>query len=235
MEAGGLIGGIYRMLEWVRRFSLTNILWLFVNIPVIYFSFNLLYLKNIYGIVQTIIILLVLLPLLFFPATTALFSVVRLWIADHNDPSIIKSFFYYFKHYYIKSLLGGLMIVPIWGIFLFNFNYYSGKFGALAIMIFIITAMFLFVITCYFFANTVHFEMKLFESLKSSINLCFGNILHTMAIALTVFLIIYVSFFQFTFLIPLCLGTASAYTAFFGYYYSLKHVQNMQGVKKFNV
>jgi uncharacterized membrane protein YesL len=227
MVLGGLMGGIYRILEWVRRFSLTNILWLFVNIPVVYFSLNLLYLKNPYGIVQIVIILTILVPLLFFPATTAMFGIVRLWIVEREDPLIVKSFFNYFKQYYLRSVLGGFIMGPVWGIFIFNFHYYSGKIGFIAVITFIILALFLFVITGHFFAHTVHSEMGLFESLKSSIYLCLGNILHTIAIGLTLFFILYVSIYHVTFLIPSCIGTVFTFTAFFGYYYSLKRIQNM--------
>jgi uncharacterized membrane protein YesL len=231
LEVTGLTGGIYRIFQWVSRFSLTNILWLLFNIPVIYLIINVLYLENSYSMILNIVILSILLPFLFFPATTAMFGVVRQWVVEDEEAAIFKSFLKFYKQNYINSLIGGFIIVPVWGFSIFNFIYYSGKLGIMVYIIFIIVTMFLLVITCHFFAYNVHFEMRWFVSLKNAVYLCFGNVFHSIGIALTSFLIFYASFFLATFFIPFLMGSLFAFTAFLGYYYSLRRVQTMNHKK----
>ncbi|MFP3126565.1 DUF624 domain-containing protein [Ectobacillus funiculus] len=228
MEMGGLIGGLYHISQWVMRLSITNILWLLFNLPVIYILVNLLYLEDKHSFFLNVIVLIIMLPLIFFPATTAMFGVVRQWVLKDLEAPLFISFLKYYKHNFVRSILGGMIIVPIWCVLIFNFFYYSDKFRIVTLNVFIILAMFLFVITCYFFANTVHMEMRLIDSLKSSVYLCFANVLYTVTIFFTTVIILYVSFFLITFFIPILVGSLFSCTAFFGYYGVLTRVQTLQ-------
>jgi uncharacterized membrane protein YesL len=228
MEMRGFIGGFYLISQWVMRLSITNILWIIFNLPIIYFIINLLFLDNRQSFLLNILVLTFLLPLIFFPATTALFGVVRRWGIKDFDAPLVRLFVSYYKLNYIRSLLGGVIIVPIWVVLFMNFLYYSDRFGTTAMIVFMIVAMFLVVITCHFFSITVHMEMNLLDSLRSSIYLCFGNVFHSVAIFLTIGLIFYVSFYLVTFLVPLLLGSLFSYVAFLGYFRSFTRVQTIQ-------
>lgn len=228
MEMRGLMRGFYPISQWVMRLSITNIFWIILNLPIIYIMINLLLIEDRQSFFLNILVMVILLPLLFFPATTAMFGVVRQWILKDFDAPLVKSFISYFRLNYIRSMLGGLVIVPFWVFSFVNFFYYSEKFGTIAIIVSMIVIMFLSVITFHFFSNTVHMEMKLLDSLRNSIYLCFGNVFHTIAIFLTLGLIFYVSFYLVTFLVPLLIGPLFSYIAFLGYFRSYTRVQTLQ-------
>jgi hypothetical protein len=69
-------GKFYTILLFISNFFLLNLLWLVMCLPII-----------------TI-----------FPATAAMYGVVRQWII-HKDPSIFRPFFHYFKENFKQSIL----------------------------------------------------------------------------------------------------------------------------------
>jgi uncharacterized membrane protein YesL len=228
MNLSGLMGGVYYISQWIMRLSITNILWLLFNLPIVYFMINLMFLENKQSIVANMIVITIMLPIIFFPATTALFGVVRRWVLKDFDAPLFKSFLTYYKLNYLRSFLGGMVIVPIWVALIVNFLYYSENHRTVAFSILIIVTMFLFVITSHFLANTVHLEIKFFDSLRSSVYLCCGNVFYSLAIFLTTVLIFYVSFYVFTFFMAVLIGPCFAAAAFFGYLRAYTRVQSLQ-------
>lgn len=77
MEMNGLMGGIYRVAEWIMRLALLNLLWLGFTIA---------------GLIAGGL----------FPATQAAFAISRQWIRGETELPIFKTFLTYFK----KKIIG---------------------------------------------------------------------------------------------------------------------------------
>lgn|SRR5699024_1426680 len=76
---------IYNILEWITKFAYVNLLW---------FIFTL-----VGGII-----------LGFYPATIAMFSIVRDWLRGKSDLPVLKNFWNYYKLDFLKSNLLGVFI-----------------------------------------------------------------------------------------------------------------------------
>lgn len=76
---------IYNILEWITKFAYVNLLW---------FIFTL-----VGGVI-----------LGFYPATIAMFSMVRDWLRGKSDLPVLKNFWNYYKLDFLKSNLLGVFI-----------------------------------------------------------------------------------------------------------------------------
>lgn len=76
---------IYNILEWITKFAYVNLLW---------FIFTL-----VGGVI-----------LGFYPATIAMFSMVRDWLRGKSDLPVLKNFWSYYKLDFLKSNLLGVFI-----------------------------------------------------------------------------------------------------------------------------
>ncbi|MCJ8009361.1 YesL family protein [Lederbergia wuyishanensis] len=204
--------------EWIMKFSLTNILWLLFNLPIVYFVLTLLYADSFEKLQLIVITLAILTPFFFFPATTAMFGVVRDWILEKKSMTLIASYWKYYKENYVRSLLGGLIIVPIWSAWLYNFLTSGVKMGSVSFYFYVAITIFLFTITVHFFSDTVHFQVKLKDSLVKSILLAIGNPHYTIGIALLSGMLVFMLIKYIPVLIPFCIGSIIAYLSFYGYY-----------------
>src|SRR5690554_6438116 len=192
------------------RLLVTNLLWLIFNIPLVYLAVNLIVVKNISELLMVAITIAVLMPFIFFPATTAMFAVVRKWVMKETDSPIIRSFWRYYKENYLRSMLGGLILGVLWLIYVLDYYYFIIMIGesfspALLFflsIVFLILFIFLFVFTFNFISYTVHLNERLFTSLKETLIITIGNPLISSSIGGVNGFIIYISFSFFTFLIP---------------------------------
>lgn len=76
---------IYNILEWITKFAYVNLLWL------------------IFTLVGGVI-------LGFYPATIAMFSMVRDWLRGKSDLPVLKNFWNYYKLDFLKGNLLGVFI-----------------------------------------------------------------------------------------------------------------------------
>ncbi|MEK3888585.1 YesL family protein [Bacillus sp. FSL K6-3431] len=219
METSGLIYGLYRFCVWTMKLFATNILWLLFNIPIAYLSFNLILSKTPQHLQINFITLAALAPFIFFPATTALFGVIRKWVTGESDIPLVRSFVKYYKDNYIRSMTIGFIIVPLWGVLIVDYFYFSNANSPL-FYVFLLIGMFMFVFTFHLFSNTVHVHLKYFNAFKNSMLLTIGRPVHTIGIAVANAGILYVCFNVFPPLILLGMGTLIAFTSFYLYYKS---------------
>lgn len=164
------------------------------------------------------LIVLMILPFLFFPATTGMFAVIRGWVMNSHDTSIITSFLKYYKENYIRSMIGGFIIVLIWLIFIVDYYFFTTHVNGHFKYLFIFLAIFLIAFTLHFISGTVHFEAKLFTSLKNALFITIGSPILSAGIGIINVLVIYISFNYLTVLIPLFIGPLIAIVSFYGFY-----------------
>ncbi|KKI89389.1 DUF624 domain-containing protein [Bacillus sp. SA1-12] len=223
-----LMGGLNRIFEWVMRLSVINLLWIGFNLPICYLALSLLYASNSSVLFMLLATIVVLAPFFFFPATTAMFGVVRKWVMGEHDVPLFKSYWAYYKENYVRSMSGGLIFSLIWVIWGVDFYFFS-KVNVILSSIFLVGFFFLFLFALTFFANTVHADLKFFQNLKNSFFLTLLYPFNNILVVVLNGIIIYVSLTMFTFLIPFFMGSLIAFVSFAGYY---QKVSKIQGSKK---
>lgn len=226
------MGGLNRLFEWVMRLSVINILWVVFNLPICYLAISVLFAEDQSSIILLIGTIAVFAPFIFFPATTAMFGVVRKWVMGDLDVPLVKSFWRYYKENYVRSLTGGLLLTIIWVVWGVDFFFFS-KVNVIISTFFLIGFLFLFLMTLFFFSNTVHAELKLFTSLKNSFFLTMVYPLANLVVLIISGIILYISLGMFTFLIPFFMGTLITYVAFAAYHQKIEkiHVKTAEEAK----
>ncbi len=234
MEMNGFMGGLYRITEWIMRFSVTNVLWVICSAPFFFFGLSLLTAENTDQIRSVIILMAAVAPFTFFPATTAMFSVVRKWIMGQEDAPLLRTYFRGFKENYVQSLIGGLLYTVIYAVMILNFQFYSDQSnlsGILAIM-FLVFMVVLGISAFHFFSMLSHMYMSTIQILKNSVLITIGRPLTSIMLALSAGAVLYISFYQFPFLIPFFMGSLIAYMAFWYFYRVYQKALDIQKQKE---
>jgi len=157
----GFMRGFYSISEWILRFAYVNVLWI---------SFTLLGFV-VFG---------------FFPATLAMFTVVRKWVLKQTDIPVFKTFWFTYKKEFVKGNLLGLImglscffmysnirIVEATTVPTFKLLYVP---NVIVIILFIPTIL-------YIFPVLVHFDVNLKEAIKNSFILMTVNPIATFCMA----------------------------------------------------
>ncbi len=175
MKTDGLMGIVYIITEWLTRLAVTNLLWVFFNLPIFIVALNLLIVDSIDQMLFFIAIIALLLPFVFFPATTAMFALIRRWALNELDVPLIRSFWKYYRINYKRSSLGGLVIVGIWSILLIDYYYFTTNIHDVLKYLFFALFIYMAMFTLHFFSNTVHFDTKLKQTLKNALYMTLKN------------------------------------------------------------
>ncbi|APC49552.1 hypothetical protein BME96_15710 [Virgibacillus halodenitrificans] len=158
---------IYQLSEWFMRLSITNIAWFISNLPIAYLLLNFVYAETKESRYILAIGILLLAPFLFFPATSALFAMVRDWILKKEQCSLIKTYFTYFRKNYCFSLLGGLLLTGIWAILVIDFIYVR-QINVLLLFCILGLGVVIYIFTINFFIVLVHYDEKLTVLMKKA-------------------------------------------------------------------
>ncbi|WP_088102056.1 YesL family protein [Halalkalibacter urbisdiaboli] len=146
MQTGGLMGGFYRISEWIMRLAYINILWV---------AFTLLGLI-VFG---------------FMPATAAMFAIIRKWIMKDEDVPIFKTFWSYYKQDFVKVNLLGLSLAIIGYILYIDLQFLQTAAGSwigiLYIPVLVLSLVYYFMLL-YIIPVFVHYELKLFQIIKNA-------------------------------------------------------------------
>lgn len=169
----------YRLAEWIWRFAYVNLLWL---------GFTLLGLGFL-GI---------------FPATVAVYTVLRKWLTKDTEVSIIKIFWFTFKQDFLRANILGY-ILSVLGFFIwYNYQYLSIATGTehtiilifwcIAVVLFILLALFLFPVY-------VHFDLPLFKYFKTTILIAIASPLSLITVGVGIWIAVQI-FYTVPGLIP---------------------------------
>lgn len=174
----------FRMLDIFAHFVLLNLIWIICCLPVV-----------------TI-----------FPATAALFAVVRKWITEGTDAGTVRLFFGKFRENFRKSFLIGLgwMVAGVilyvdYSILLqYDIAMKSAIFGILVFASLVYVFM-----SLYIFFVLVHFELSIVHTLKNALLLSVSHYFHTLLCLAVVGIAIAVSvYFP---LLLIVMGSVSAF------------------------
>lgn len=231
MEMRGMMGGFYRISEWIMRLSVTNLLWVVTSLPfwlfiwstfitigqfteeaeiTAFFRVNWLFL---------IIITVVLMTFVLFPATSAMFTSVRKWVMGDTDVPLFKTFFRGYKENYKASMIGGLFYSILFVVIAVDiYWYFTGATGLeLVSYIFLGIAALLVTSLFNFFSMVVHYHMKTRQIIKNALLITIGRPFRSLSSAAGAIVVVWLSL-RFTFLIPFFAAVIIAFLAFFNFY-----------------
>src|SRR5690625_3629412 len=145
----------FRILDIFAHFVLLNALWIICCLPII-----------------TI-----------FPATTALYMVVKRWITESTDAGVVRLFFTSFKESFKKSFVIGLFWLLAGAILYFDLTIllqveFTGSFFILILLIF--TAILYIFVSVYSLLLLVQEELSILNILKKSLILSVSHLHYTL-------------------------------------------------------
>ncbi|WP_449538158.1 YesL family protein [Ferdinandcohnia sp. Marseille-Q9671] len=158
MSFEGLIWKVYRIAEVITRVLYINVLWV---------AFSLV------GV----------LLLGFFPATAAMFSVVRKWMLGEKDVPIFKTFWQNYKTEFIQSNVIGYVLVLIGALLYLDLRFFQSSEGVITqLLSFLFLFLFLlyFIVLLYIFPIFVHYQFKTLEYIKYALIMAIGRPLQTL-------------------------------------------------------
>jgi uncharacterized membrane protein YesL len=171
MKLSGLTGGIYFLSIWISRLAILNLLWITFTIA---------------GLVL----------LGFFPATVAMFTLIRKWIFTKEDPPLFRTFWSVFRTEFIKANKFGLIPVVIGAFIYVDFKVltlYDHWIFTLIHVVLIGVMILYFLSITFLFPVYVHYEAGNFENLKNSFILAVIKPLTSISVLLCSLIIIYVT------------------------------------------
>ncbi|MEK5444962.1 YesL family protein [Fredinandcohnia sp. FSL W7-1320] len=154
----GLIWKIYRIAESIARILYINLLWV---------AFSLL------GVIV----------LGFFPATAAMFSVVRKSMLGEKDIPIFKTFWQYYKTEFIQSNLLGLALVLIGAVLYVDLRFFQSSDSIITLALsylFLFLLLVYFAVVLYIFPVFVHYQFKTLEYIKYALIMAVGRPFQTL-------------------------------------------------------
>ncbi|RKQ35888.1 DUF624 domain-containing protein [Oceanobacillus halophilus] len=211
------MSGIYAVSEWIMRFSVINILWIIFNLPIAFILISILFAEHLTDIYYLVPILVVLVPILFFPATQAMFASVRDWVIKRDEGGLIKSYWRYYKDNYKKSVISGVILTFIW-LFWYVDVYYFSKENVLLMFVFGFLGIVLFIYTINFFSINAHYHMKLGKTFKNTLLITIGSPVLFFAVLITSAILLMISITKMQFLILFFTGSLMAYISFSAFY-----------------
>lgn len=229
MEFRGIMGGFYRISEWIMRLSVINVLWVVCSLPFFYLLLVTFVTPDMSMdmLKQSLVMIGIVSPFTLIPATAAMFAVARKWVMGDVDVPLLKTYFRSYKENYLQSMLGGLVFLLIGVVLIVNYRFYGTQSGALhwLSLLFLTFSIILSAAFINFISITVHFHMKFLQLLKNAFILTLGQPITAVGILVSNGVIIYFSS-RFTFLIPFFMGSLCAIVSFWYFYRSLQRIQS---------
>ncbi|WP_066190621.1 YesL family protein [Gracilibacillus timonensis] len=184
----GFVNGYYRLANWVTQLAYFNMLWVLFSVAGL-------------GILG------------FFPATAALFAVIRKWMLE-EDIRVFQTFWKYVRKDFIKANILGYLVLAIGYILYIEFQilwssgqtmYVLASFGVLALVfLYVIMLLFLFPIFS-------HFNLSMVNYLKWPLVIGIIHPILTVFIVLTLSVSYYVVFMTIPALLFFFGGSITAY------------------------
>lgn len=231
MEFRGVMGGLYRISEWIMRLSVINLLWILCSSPVFFFALMGLVSQSADALKATLPIIAILAPFTLFPATSAMFTVARKWVTGEEDVPLLKTYFRGYKENYVQSMVGGIFFVLIFVIIAVNYFFYLKQGSSLKVLAVLFIAFTVIVVISLFnfFSIMVHLHMKILQILKNAILITIGNPINSIVLLLCNGAIVYICMTKFNFfLVVFFMGSIVATFSFWQFNRSFTKLQIKQ-------
>ena len=151
MVANGLMGGFYRLSEWVMRLAYVNILWM------------------IFTLLGAIVLGI-------GPATAGMFAVIRKMVMGDDDISVFKIFWSTYRKEFKRANILTFLVVILGFILYFDSRFFQSQEGMFFYLLRYFTLglfiMYLLVLF-YIFPLFAHYQMKILHYLRSALLFAF--------------------------------------------------------------
>ncbi|WP_077325527.1 YesL family protein [Virgibacillus siamensis] len=151
---------IFNVMEWITRFAYVNLLWITFTLTG----------GVIFGV---------------FPATTAMFAVIRKWLTGNTEIPVFKTFWNYFKHDFVKSNILGVFIIGIAVLIGLDFVFMQVNVNDLLRLMYLPLSVFMFLFLLflfYIFPAFVHYDLKLGKIIRNTFLIMLISPLHSLLI-----------------------------------------------------
>ncbi|GAB2566509.1 YesL family protein [Gracilibacillus alcaliphilus] len=148
----GWKNGLVRFAEWFSRLAYLNLLWI---------GFTLAGLL-VFG---------------FFPATAAMFAVIRKWGMGNLSASVFSTFWDYYRRDFVKANGAGCLMAVIGYIMyidVFVFDFAPTMMMQIVQLILYLIAFLFLLVAVYFFPVYVHFDLQWFQYIKMAVLMAFA-------------------------------------------------------------
>ncbi|OKP85027.1 hypothetical protein A3842_07760 [Paenibacillus sp. P3E] len=238
MEFKGAMGGLYRITEWISRIAFSNILWALCSVPFLFMAVTKMIMlgSGAGGPNEQITLnwaLGILAPFTVFPATAALFTVVRKWVMGNTDVSTFRTFFQGYKENYLKSMLGGAIYTLLFVVMYVDVTVYMTQMANFRIVgiLMLVLMIILFVSMFNFFSIVVHYQMTFKEVVTNSILLTIARPIRVFSTLIGSAVLAYIGL-RYTVLYAICIPTLISMLAFFNFYATYNKLQEQVEKKK---
>lgn len=190
----GIANGFYKVAEKITRFAYVNILWIAFTIAGL-------------GILG------------FFPATAAMFAVIRKWGQGYDDIKVFPTFLATYKKEFKKANIVGYILLLIGYLLTIEFQilrnhgdlaYMIASYGVIALFVLYIIAL------LYVFPIFVHFDLSIKDYLKWPILIGVMHPIMTIFFAVVLYGLYMITIWTFPILIFLFGGSVIAYILTWG-------------------
>jgi uncharacterized membrane protein YesL len=204
MEMKGLTGGFYKLCDWIMKLAFINILWFFFTLCGL----------AVFG---------------FFPATIAMFVIVRKMLMGDFDVPIFKTFWESFKKDFVKSNLLGLILAVIGYFFYLDLHLLQNTRGLFSVLYYpgLLVCLGYLLTVCYVFPTFVHYDLKVYQVLKTSFYIMLFNPISTALMAIGS-AAIYLLLTTVPGLIPLFSGSVLAVVFMWSSFFAFSRVERIQ-------
>jgi uncharacterized membrane protein YesL len=160
MQMNGLTGVVYKFCDWMMKLAFINILWFFFTLCGLV----------VFG---------------FFPATIAMFVIVRKMLMGDFDVPVFKTFWEYFKKDFVKSNLLGLILAVLGYFFYLDLHLLQNTSGFIRLLYYpaLLICLGYILTVCYVFPTFVHYELKVLQVLKTAFYIMLFNPISTALMA----------------------------------------------------
>ncbi|OMD85290.1 MULTISPECIES: YesL family protein [Paenibacillus] len=238
MEFKGAMGGLYRVTEWISRIAGSNILWALCSAPFLFFGvLKMIMLGTGAGGANEQITLNwamgILAPFTVFPASAALFTVVRKWVMGNTDVGTFRTFFQGYKENYVKSMLGGVIYTLMFVVMYVDVTVYMTQMPNFRIVgILMLVLMILLSVSMFnFFSIVVHYQMGFKQVMTNSILLTIARPIRVFSTLIAAAVLVYIGL-RYPALYFICIPTLIAMAAFFNFYATYNKLQLQVEKKK---
>ncbi len=208
---------IHQATSIITRLFMINLIWFLFNLPIVMVTLPMLVVKEATELYSFILPALICIILLLFPATSAMFSLVKDFVLKiEANQNILCQFCSTYKRLYKRSIVGGLLFTSVWILIFIDFILFFDM--RILVYIFIFVSAIVFTITVNFFSVLVYEEDRLLTVLKKASLLTFSRPLLIPVIVLGNILILYVSVNLFQFLVLICTGSGFGLFSFYTFY-----------------
>ncbi|MBD3919545.1 DUF624 domain-containing protein [Paenibacillus sp. PR3] len=226
MEMKGLMGGFYRISEWIMRLAVTNVLWAVCSIPFLFMVLSAVFFATD-AATQTsmLIVAAILAPFTLFPATAALYTLTRKWVMGEVDVPLLKTFFRGYKENYKQSMLGGLLYAALYTIIFVDFKVYWNQPSMQLISYLFVGFLFVLLVSMFnFFSMMVHYHMKTMQLIKNALLISIGRPFRSISTLIMACVVFYISL-RFTFLFPFFTASIIGYISFWNFNFIYQKMQ----------